>query len=142
MILLDPFELPHDAGGPGDLPLQVFPRLLKVAVEAAPCLLTAERSPGNECVRFVLLNDAEVEAVIETCIGEAFRPILAAFGHQLLGDQLYGGAARRLVQWRGMVAPIAVFMGNDGLTGNWLRLSVGLPRSVDTSGLGPDAVRR
>ena len=37
-------------------------------------------------------------------------------------DQLYGGYARRRIQYKDISADIAIYMGNEALTGFWIEI--------------------
>jgi len=52
-----------------------------------------------------------------------FRTILARFGHHYLDDQLYGGYVKRIIAFQKSEYRLIFHMGNDGHSGNWIRVS-------------------
>src|SRR5271170_4024028 len=130
---MDVVEVPEitqlpDLSGNGEDPVGFADMVLTTLLGCETAVLHAEclqREGPTPSVSWFLRprergqDGADIEVGISPSLS-SFRSVLARFGHQYMGDQLYNGYALRFLKQRGRICRCDIYMG-------WLSCAI-LPR--------------
>ncbi|MHA3774824.1 hypothetical protein ACXR0O_25165 [Verrucomicrobiota bacterium sgz303538] len=96
--------------------------LLTNLVFSAPAQLSAELVPNSRSVSWCLRSlDSGEECILDNLSSSYFRPVLARMALSYMAGCVYGGYRRFHLRSGILIHPMALYLGNDSLTGLWFR---------------------